>query len=116
MTLARTCIAVVMFFFCTAGNCGSGGSSTSTGGVTSTGGGQKPPPPWNAAVGAAGTLAQSFDEVTWSVRSLGGPGLWAVACLSPLIGWAAGDGGLVVHTTDGGVTWRQQATQVSAAL
>jgi len=31
-------------------------------------------------------------------------------------GWAVGDGGAIVHTTDAGITWRNQVSQTSANL
>jgi photosystem II stability/assembly factor-like uncharacterized protein len=67
-------------------------------------------------VGAQGAFVQTFDDVSWSARSLGSRDLLAVACVGNLDGWAAGAGGLVAHTNDGGRTWVQQDAHTTASL
>lgn len=42
--------------------------------------------------------------------------LSAVACYTPLFGWAIGRAGTVVRTTDGGATWRRQDVGTAADL
>jgi photosystem II stability/assembly factor-like uncharacterized protein len=79
-------------------------------------GGSPPPGGWVAAVGAQGEFVQTFDDMSWSARSLGARDLLAVACVGNLDGWAAGAGGLVAHTMDGGRTWTQQDAHTSASL
>ena len=83
-----------------------------------TGDGGSPPPPtgWRAAVGAGGTLVQTFDEHTWSMRSSLGVDLFAVTCVGNLKGWAVGQGGAVMHTEDGGQTWAPEQSNLVAAL
>jgi photosystem II stability/assembly factor-like uncharacterized protein len=79
-------------------------------------GGSPPPSRWAAAVGAHGTFTQTFDEVAWSSRSLGTLDWRAVACVGNLDGWAAGAGGAIAHTTDGGATWASQSARTGATL
>ena len=45
--------------------CGGGSNSPGDGGT-----GNPPPVAWKAAVGAYGTFAQTFDDVSWSTRTL----------------------------------------------
>jgi photosystem II stability/assembly factor-like uncharacterized protein len=67
-------------------------------------------------VGGAGTLTQTFDEVSWATRSIASRDLYAVTCVGNYDGWAAGEGGLVAHTFDGGQTWSSQDAHTSASL
>jgi photosystem II stability/assembly factor-like uncharacterized protein len=76
---------------------------------------------WRAAVGAGGTLVQTFDDRTWTRRSVAvasgvAPDLFGVACVGNLNGWAAGAGGAIAHTTDGGQTWGAQDSRTTATL
>ncbi|HTB78421.1 MAG TPA: YCF48-related protein [Polyangiaceae bacterium] len=71
---------------------------------------------WVAAVGAQGAFVQTFDDVSWTARDIGAHDLYAVTCVGNLDGWAAGAGGAVAHTTDGGQTWTQQDARTTAAL
>lgn len=71
---------------------------------------------WAAAVGAAGTFAQTFDDVSWSSRSIAPGDLYAVACVGNQYGWASGAGGTIAHTTDGGQTWVMQDAHTSTTL
>jgi photosystem II stability/assembly factor-like uncharacterized protein len=64
-------------------------------------------------VGAGGVFGQTFDDQTWSVEQLASGSLFSVTCASNLVGWAAGEGGLVVHTEDGGHTWTSQDAHVA---
>ena len=50
---------------------------------------------------------------TWSATSVCHGKLNALSFASPLDGWAAGEGGLVVHTHDGGLTWWKERTGAS---
>ena len=79
-------------------------------------GGSTPPSKWAAAVGAHGTFTQTFDEVAWTSRSLGSVDWRAVACVGNLDGWAAGAGGTIAHTTDGGATWSAQSARTGSTL
>jgi photosystem II stability/assembly factor-like uncharacterized protein len=79
-------------------------------------GGSPTPTRWAAAVGARGTFTQTFDEVSWTSRSLGSLDWRAVACVGNLDGWAAGAGGTIAHTTDGGATWSAQTAHTAATL
>ncbi len=87
------------------------------------GGGSSPPPGdggtsvrWVSVVGEKGYLAQTHDEVSWSGRFVEHVDLHAVTCVNALIGWAAGAGGAVVHTTDGGQTWSAQNSHFTSQL
>ena len=79
-------------------------------------GGTSPPSAWRAAVGAGGTFAQTFDDVRWESRALGTATMLAVACVGNRDGWAVGEGGLALHTVDGGRTWSAQPSGTSVAL
>jgi photosystem II stability/assembly factor-like uncharacterized protein len=71
-------------------------------------GGTPPPSGWRSVVGQGGYFAQTFDDATWVGRFLAKQDLYAVACVGNLIGWTAGQGGAVLHTTDGGKSWITQ--------
>lgn len=71
---------------------------------------------WQAAVGADGAFAQTFDGVTWSARTLVPHDLFAVTCVGNMDGWAAGESGYVGRTRDGGETWESQSAGTSVAL
>ncbi len=71
---------------------------------------------WVAAVGAQGAFVQTFDDVSWTARDIGAHDLYAVTCVGNLDGWAAGAGGVVAHTTDGGQTWTSQDARTTVAL
>jgi photosystem II stability/assembly factor-like uncharacterized protein len=85
-----------------------------------------PPPPkgdggattlaWNAAVGAGGLFAQTFDSLTWTTRSVGTANLYAVTCVGNSLGWAAGANGACGRTQDGGQTWTWEETGTTANL
>ncbi len=71
---------------------------------------------WVAAVGAQGAFVQTFDDASWTARSIEAQDLFAVTCFGNLDGWAAGAGGLVAHTLDGGGTWTTQDAHTTVAL
>ena len=82
-------------------------------------GSAQPSPPssrWAAAVGAGGVFTQTFDEAAWSTRSLTAHDLYAVACVGNYDGWAAGEGGIIAHTIDGGQTWTWQDAHTTVSL
>ena len=79
-------------------------------------GGAPPPSAWRAAVGSSGTLVQTFDDRVWTSRVVSGVDLFGVACVGNLEGWAAGAGGFIAHTGDGGSTWSVQNSTTNAAL
>lgn len=65
------------------------------------------------AVGAHGVVVLSDDNgKTWRQAAVvpTGVSLTCVSFQTPLIGWAGGDQGVVLHTIDGGVTWTRQLT------
>jgi len=74
------------------------------------------PSGWQAAVGADGTFAQTFDGVTWSTRSLGPEDLFAVTCVGNLDGWAAGENGFIGRTRNGGESWQPQSSGTKVSL
>ena len=71
---------------------------------------------WVAAVGAQGAFVQTFDDVSWTTRDIDAHDLFAVTCVGNLDGWAAGAGGALAHTTDGGQTWSRQDAGTTASL
>ena len=71
---------------------------------------------WVAAVGAQGAFVQTFDDASWTARSIEAQDLFAVTCFGNLDGWAAGAGGLLAHTMDGGQTWTRQDAHTNAPL
>jgi photosystem II stability/assembly factor-like uncharacterized protein len=75
-----------------------------------------PPLRWAAAVGAAGTFAQTFDDVSWATRVIAARALYSVTCVGNYDGWAAGEGGAIAHTVDGGQTWTWQDGRTSISL
>jgi photosystem II stability/assembly factor-like uncharacterized protein len=103
--LRGTAPALALVFSLTA--CKNSGPQSGDGGTSSA---------WVAAVGAQGTFVQTFDEVSWSARDIDAHDLFAVTCVGNLDGWAAGAGGLVAHTMDGGRTWTRQDARTSASL
>jgi photosystem II stability/assembly factor-like uncharacterized protein len=50
-------------------------------------------------------LGQTLDGVQWVSPPFGGNNLRKVTFLTPQIGWAIGDQGTIVRTTDGGTRW-----------
>jgi photosystem II stability/assembly factor-like uncharacterized protein len=91
-------------------------SSSSTPTPAPSDGGAPPPTGWTAAVGSLGTFAQTFDGTSWTARSIAQTDLHAVTCVGNLDGWAAGAGGTVSHTIDGGWAWALQDAHTSADL
>ncbi|HWL85974.1 MAG TPA: YCF48-related protein, partial [Polyangiaceae bacterium] len=54
--------------------------------------------------------------MTWSSKSVGAAPLYSVACLGNIKGWVAGAAGLVTHTEDGGATWTNEDSHLTADL
>ena len=74
------------------------------------------PTGWRAAVGESGTFVSTFDEVTWTARSVAPANLYGVSCVGNDVGWAVGEAGAVAHTKDGGQTWGWQQSHEHATL
>ncbi len=96
-----------------------GCTSSSSPKPTSGEGGTPPSTAWRAAVGAGGTLVQTFDDHGWSARLV--PGIAAVdllgvACVGNTDGWAVGSRGAVAHTLDGGFSWAAQDAHTVSTL
>lgn len=53
------------------------------------------------------TALERGHEVTLFNRGIT-DGFWGVGFITPLRGWAAADGGVVLETMDGGATWEQR--------
>src|SRR5262249_29884954 len=94
----------------------SSGCSSKSSTPTTSDGGTSTPSGWKAAVGAGGTLVQTFDDATWTTRSVMAVDLFGVTCVGALKGWASGANGTIAHTEDGGKTWGTQTSHVSASL
>lgn len=78
---------------------------------------QKPPTQaWKAAVGDGGTLLETFDDASWSVRKISDRDLYAVSCINNEVGWAVGSHGFVGHTRDSGWSWPAQDSGVTSTL
>ncbi|MCB9608339.1 MAG: hypothetical protein H6716_17250 [Polyangiaceae bacterium] len=71
---------------------------------------------WAAAVGAEGTLLQTYDDEHWNKRQLIHHDLFGVTCVGNLNGWAVGDGGSILYSADSGASWTAQTSGVSTAL
>lgn len=98
---------------------GAGCSGSSSPKPTSGEGGTPPPSAWRAAVGAGGTLVQTFDDRAWAARvvpGVAGVDLLGVACVGNTAGWAVGEHGTVVHTLDGGLHWLAQDPHTTVTL
>lgn len=108
----RSSLALVSLAFVAFG-CSS--SSTSAPPVTGDSG-TVMPVRWKAAVGAGGLVAQTFDDVTWTTRTVAPTNLYSVACFGNYVGWTVGAQGKIAHTEDGGKTWAWQTSGTSAAL
>src|SRR5579863_9726432 len=92
----------------TSGPGGSGGSGGSGGGGGS---------PHNWLAGDKGTLAASVDGEHYQLATSGTTAdLQSLFCVGHLNGWAAGVGGVLLTTLDGGANWHSSSTGVSATL
>src|SRR4051794_20239481 len=99
---------------------------TSTNGDLGTGGGGGPPGPGpggggpggggNWLTGMGGVLVNAPDGADFEVRASGGPDLYALFCVGEQHGWAAGAGGALMTTLDGGASWTDRNTGVDATL
>ncbi len=72
-------------------------------------------------MGKFGLISSTTDGgISWTSYDdpelLGKLGLWGMDFADELNGWAAGDGGAIVHTADGGVTWKRQTSGVPHIL
>jgi photosystem II stability/assembly factor-like uncharacterized protein len=95
-----------------------GGSTSSSGGngsgsTSSSGGG---PVNWKSFVGGTGVFGQTFDDQTWSVKTITNGTIFSVTCSGNQHGWASGEQGWIAHTDDGGQSWSTQSSQVGASL
>jgi photosystem II stability/assembly factor-like uncharacterized protein len=77
---------------------------------------QPPPTGWLALVGGRGVFGQTFDETTWTTRSVAREDLYAVTCATELSGWVAGANGYVAHTFDSGASFSVETTPFTATL
>jgi photosystem II stability/assembly factor-like uncharacterized protein len=72
------------------------------------------------AVGVHGVIAYSDDNgLSWQQAKVPvNVTLTTIAFATPMVGWAGGDGGVVLYTVDGGMTWSLQitGTQVLALM
>jgi photosystem II stability/assembly factor-like uncharacterized protein len=95
----------------------SGSSSSGSSGSSSSSTGAPPPAPgWRAAVGARGTLVQTFDDESWETRVVASQDLNAVTCIGNMSGWVAGNAGSLLHTPDSGATFYPQSPGTTANL
>ena len=102
------------------------GSSSSTPAPPPTSAPTTPPPTpppttggsvgWKSVVGFAGFFGQTFNDVGWTSRSVAPGTLYSVACADNEHGWAAGEGGFVAYTADGGGTWTTQHPMIEGNL
>src|SRR5437899_2503830 len=84
-------------------SCSSGGSGGDGGGGGGGGGSG-----W--LVGRGGLIAHIGDNLT--VQQGGSPtthDLHSLVCVGHQLGWAAGDGGAIIATVDGGAHWKTQS-------
>ena len=94
---------------------GCGGDDEDEDGVSNVDG-KAPPTGWRAAVGDNGVLVQTFDDQIWDERVVADGDLYAVTCVGNELGWAAGEGGAVLHTSDAGATWHRQDSHTKKDL
>ena len=65
-------------------------------------------------VSGGGTLLRSTNSgSSWTVTSYPSNLMWGVTRYSSTEGWACGDGGLALKTTDGGATWVEQSCGIA---
>jgi photosystem II stability/assembly factor-like uncharacterized protein len=64
------------------------------------------------------TATLEDSDATWTLQSSGvtGVSLWDVAFVDAQRGWAVGEGGTIVATTNGGATWTPQDSGTTAIL
>jgi len=66
--------------------------------------------------GGVANATRAGDGWVVAHRSLGKRDLNAVYFVDTRRGWVAGDGGLILHTEDGGVTWAQQSIPTADSI
>ncbi len=91
-----------------------GGGSRSGGAGGSSGGGA--PTGWSSVVGGGGFFGQTFDNVTWTGRTVASGTLFSVACADNLHGWVSGTNGFVAYTANGGASWATQQSMLGGNL
>nr|MCU0294777.1 YCF48-related protein [Candidatus Nanopelagicales bacterium] len=67
----------------------------------------------SAILGCAVLLALALAvpaQATWTAQNSSGPTLFDVAFTDTSHGWAVGDGGTILATSDGGATWTAQSS------
>jgi photosystem II stability/assembly factor-like uncharacterized protein/subtilisin-like proprotein convertase family protein len=74
--------------------------------------------PVGAALGVQSSSELYIFELTWQKQASfpTGQTLEDVHMISAVEGWAIGGGGLILHTTDGGLTWERQTSGTYQAL
>jgi len=94
---------------------GTGGGGAGGGGAGGAGGAGGIGGSW--LTGSSATLLSSTDGTTFLEHAAPtGGDLYALTCVGHLDGWAAGAGGTIIATHDGGVTWYAQSSGVATAL
>ncbi|MGB5288258.1 MAG: hypothetical protein WBN42_07175, partial [Ignavibacteriaceae bacterium] len=58
----------------------------------------------------------SYAQWFWQNPLPQGNTLNSVKCISPTVGWAVGDFGTILKTTNGGTTWTQQTSGIDGSL
>src|SRR5437016_9023704 len=67
-----------------------------------------------AAVGSNGTIVHTVNGSTWTVQTSGTTNLLnGVVFTDALNGWASGNFGTMLHTSNGGNTWTAQTNGIS---
>jgi photosystem II stability/assembly factor-like uncharacterized protein len=77
---------------------------------------QPGPSGWKAAIGDEGMLVETFGDGAWKTRKISDTNLYAVSCVNNRVGWAVGANGAILHTTDGGQSWKPQTSGASGTL
>lgn len=67
-------------------------------------------------VGSAGILRSGDGGVGWQAVEVPDVEYWSVDFPNPAEGWAVGERGTVLQTTDGGASWQAQASGVRTSL
>ncbi len=75
----------------------------------------------NSAVGTSAPVTVTVSGASWELQAPRVSGLNTetindVSMVSATEGWAAGEGGLIVHTTDGGLNWMRQTSGTTDPL
>jgi photosystem II stability/assembly factor-like uncharacterized protein len=75
----------------------------------------------NSAVGTSAPVTITVSGASWELQAprisgLNSETVESVYMVSALEGWAGGEQGLIVHTTDGGLNWTRQTSGITDAL